>query len=90
MYYVWEQSAAKKGTWLLWTAHVKQKRKCSATLTVVGWNDNMAVYIASSDSSKPKRFVRRWKKVERKYIQEQWPLLQQKHGFCQQNGLERG
>ena len=40
-------------------------------MTVVGWNDNVAVYIASSKSSKPKIFVRRWKKVERKCIQEQ-------------------
>ena len=32
------------------------------------WNDNMAVYIVSSESSKPKRFVRRWKKVKRTYI----------------------
>ena len=61
MHYDWEQAAAKK----------EKKRQCSATLTVFGWKDNMAVYIASSESSKPKRFVRRWKKVERKYIQEQ-------------------
>ena len=40
-------------------------------MTVAGWNDNIAVYIVSSESSKPKRFVRHWKKVERKYIQEQ-------------------
>ena len=48
-----------------------QKRQYSATMTWVGSDDNMEVYITSSESSKPKRFVRRWKKVERKYIQEQ-------------------
>ena len=31
------------------------------------------VYIASSESCEPKRFVRCWNKVERKYIQEQQP-----------------
>ena len=51
--------------------HIKQKEQFSATMTVVGWNNNTAVYITSSESSKPKRFVRRWKEVERKYIQEQ-------------------
>ena len=49
MHYDWEQAAAKK----------EKKRQCSATLTVFGWKGNMAVYIASSESSKPKRFVRR-------------------------------
>ena len=39
MYYDWEQAAAKKET----------KRQCSATLTVFGWKDNMAVYISRSD-----------------------------------------
>ena len=45
-------------------------KKLSATLTVVGWNDSREAYIASSESSKPKRFVLRWNKVERKYIQD--------------------
>ena len=31
------------------------------------------VYIASSELCEPKRIVRCWKKVERKYIQEQEP-----------------
>ena len=31
-------------------------------------NDSRAVYIASSKSCKPKRFVRCWNKIERKYI----------------------
>ena len=44
-----------------------QAKKNSATLTVVGLNDR-AVYIASSKFSEPKRFVRRLKKVEGKYI----------------------
>ena len=64
MHYDWGQAAVKKGTWLLWTALINQKRQCSATLTVVGWNDNMAVYLTSSESCKPKRFVRRWKKMK--------------------------
>ena len=62
-------------------AHIKQKR---------------AVYIASSESCQPKRIVRCWNKVKRKYIQgtttKSIPLLQpeHEHGFCQQNGSERG
>ena len=56
MHYDWELAAANR------TAHIKQKRQCGVTLTVVGWNDNMTVYIASSESSKLKRFVQRWKK----------------------------
>ena len=59
------QVAAKKGTRLLWTVRIKQKRQYNANLTVVGWNYNMGVYIASSESSKPNRFIRRWKKAER-------------------------
>ena len=34
-------------------------KRGSATLTVVDWNNNIKVYIASSESSEPKRFVRR-------------------------------
>ena len=52
-------------------------KKGSAFLTVVGWDNNRAAYreayIVSSKSSVPKRFVRRWNKVERKYIQEKQP-----------------
>ena len=51
--------------------YIKQKKQCSTTLIVVGWNDSMAVYVYSSEYSKPKRFVRRSKKIERKYIQKQ-------------------
>ena len=36
-----------------------------------GWNNNSAVYIASSKSSESKGFVRRLNKVETKYIQEE-------------------
>ena len=43
-------------------------KKNSATLTVVGLNDNRAVYIASSKFSDPKRFARRLNKVDGKYI----------------------
>ena len=59
---------------------------------MVGWNDSIAIYIASSESCKPKRFVWCWNKVEKRYIQEQQPAppLQPKHGFRQQNGPERG
>ena len=51
------------------------------------------VYITSSESCEPKGFVRSWNKVERNYIQEQQLLhstVTTEHGFCQQNGLERG
>ena len=39
-------------------------KRSNATLTVVGWNNNRAIYV---------RFVRRWNKVERKCIEEQQP-----------------
>ena len=58
---------------------------------MVGLNDSRAVYIASSECCEPKRFVRYWNKVERKYIQEQQPnQFQPEHGSCQQNGTEHG
>ena len=60
-------------------------------LTVVGENDSRAVYIASSESCEPKRFVRCWNKVERKHIQEQHHFhCYNQNMFCQQNGTERG
>ena len=71
MHYFWGQTAAKKGMWTLWTAHIMQKS--GATLTAVGLHDNRVVYIASSKFSEPKRFVRRLNKVEGKHIQEQQP-----------------
>ena len=58
----------KNKCWPLWTDTLS--KKSSATLTVVGWNDNRVVYIASSESSEPKGHVRRLNKVERKYSQE--------------------
>ena len=57
-------NSGKKGTWLLWTVHINQKS--SVTLTVVGKNENRAVfYIVSSESCKYKRFAWRWNKVEK-------------------------
>ena len=53
----------KKGTWPLWKAHIKQKS--SVTLTVAGWNDSSAIYIASSESCEPKKFVRYRNKVKK-------------------------
>ena len=43
------------------------------TLTVIGLNNIRALYIGSSKSSEPKKFVRRLTKVEGQYIQEQQP-----------------
>ena len=71
MHYHWGQADAKKGTWLLSTAHIKQKS--SVTLTVVGQNNSSAIYIASPESCEPKRFVRCQNKRLKKYIQEQQP-----------------
>ena len=64
-------------------------------MTVVGWNDNMAVYIASSKSSKPKIFIcsalkKSWKKVYSTTITKLIPLLHPEHRFCRQNGPGRG
>ena len=42
-------------------------------ITVVGLNDKRMMHIASSKFSEPKRFVRRLKKVEGKYVPEQQP-----------------
>ena len=72
--------------------HIKQKS--SVTLTVVGWNDSIAIYIASSESCKPKRFIWFWIKVEKKIYSrtttKSVPLLQPEYGFCQQNEQQRG
>ena len=72
MHYQWGQTAAKKKR-----GHFKHRtssKKSSATLTVVDWNVITAVYIASNClSSELKRFVSRWNKVERKYMQVQQP-----------------
>ena len=61
-------TVAKRTVATLKSAH--QEKKSNANLTVVGWNDKRAVYMASSKSSEPKRFVRRLNKVETKYNQE--------------------
>ena len=57
-------------------SHFEQRtssQKRSLSLTVVGWNDSRAVYIASSKSSESKRSIWSLSKVERKYIQQQQP-----------------
>ena len=64
-------NSCKKGTWPLWAAHIKQKS--SVTLTVVSYNNNRAVYIASSESCEPNKVSRCWSKVLRKCMQEQQP-----------------
>ena len=46
------------------------KQKSIVTLTVFGWNNSSAIYIASSESCETNTFVRCWNKVEKKYIQE--------------------
>ena len=51
-------------------ARIQQK---SSVICVVGQNNIRTVYIAFSESFQPKKFVRCWDKVERKYIQEQQP-----------------
>ena len=66
MHYWCGQTAAK-----MECEHFGQRtssKKSSANLSVVGTNGNRAVCIASSKFSEPKRFVRRLKKVEGKYI----------------------
>ena len=62
MHYHWWQTPAKKGTWLLWKVHIKQKS--SATLTVVDQSNTSAVYISSSESCEPKRYIRWWNKLK--------------------------
>ena len=69
MRYHWEQAGAKKKR--LNSAY--QAKKSSVTLAVFSQHNSKAVYIASSESCKPKRFSRCWDKVERKCIQEQQP-----------------
>ena len=69
--------------WTLQTAQIKQKN--TATLTVVGLNDNRAIYIASSKFSEPKRFGPRLNKVDGKYIQEQ--LVKQFHCYNKNKGF---
>ena len=60
-------------------------KKSSVTLLrVVGQNDSIAIYIASSESCEPKIIVRCWKKVEKRYVQEQQP--NQFHHYNQNMG----
>ena len=60
-------------------------KKSSVTLTVAGYDDSRAVYIAFSESCEPNRFVCCWNKIERKYIQEQQP--NQFHSYNQNMGF---
>ena len=83
MDYLWEQTAAKKGTWSLWTALVKQAS--NVTFTMFRYNNNRVVYVASSKSCEFKRFSWCWNKVNRKYIQEQLPT--QFHCYNQNMGF---
>ena len=57
-----------------YTVQKTSTNKSSKKITVDGWNDNRTVYLASNrPSSDPAKSVRRWKKVERKYIQVNQP-----------------
>ena len=58
---------------------------------MVGYNDSGVIYIDTSESREPKRFVRCWNKVEKIYSKittKSVPLLQPEHGFCQHNGSD--
>ena len=60
-------------------------KKSRVTLTVIGYNGSSVIYIASSESCEPKRFVWCWKKVEKQYTQEQQP--NQFHCYNQNMGF---
>ena len=63
MHYHWGQRTGKKRNVTNWRNAHKMK-KGSATLTVVSWNNNRAVYIvANCLYSETKRFAWRWNKV---------------------------
>ena len=47
----------------------KAKRPCNFGSSFQ--NDSIAIYIASSESSEPKRFVQCWNKPEKQFIQKQ-------------------
>ena len=64
------RSCKKRNVATLTSTH---QAKHSATLTVVSWNYRRMVYIVSSESFEPKRFVQCCNKIERKCIQEQQP-----------------
>ena len=84
MHYHWGEPAAKKRNMDTLNSTVQVKQKSSVTC-VAGQNDSRAVYIASSESCQPKRFVRCCNKIERKYIQEQQP--NQFHCYNQNMGF---
>ena len=53
-----------------YTEQKTSTNRSSKKITIVGWNDNCAVYLTSNClSSDPAKSIRRWSKVERKYIQ---------------------
>ena len=60
-----------------------------------GWKDHRALYIASSKSFEPKKFIRRLNKAERKYVIKLYYYIikayyyQPEHGFFRQNEPER-
>ena len=75
------------------TLNSTHQAKKSVTLVVVDWNNSSAIYIASSESCEPNRFVRCWNKVEKKEMYSRTttksvPLLHLEPGFCQQNEPE--
>ena len=77
MHHHWRQTAQK-----IERGHFEQKAKNQCNFYQ---SDIRVVYIASSESCKPKIFVQCWNKVERKYIQEQksnkFPCYNQSMGF---------
>ena len=62
--YCWGQKAPKRGMWILWTAHIKQKKQCNFGS---GWFERQQTGVYC------KRLVRHLNKDEGKYIQEQQP-----------------
>ena len=62
MHYHWGQTAAKKKRNVV-ALNSSHNIKNNVTLPVVGKNDSNAVYITSSESCEPKRFILCWNKV---------------------------
>ena len=91
MHYHWGQAAGKKRNMATLNSAHKAKKQCNFDS---GWLERQQCDLHSSESCEPKRFVRCWNKVEKKKnsrtTTKSGPLLQPEHGFCQQNGPERG
>ena len=64
MHYHWSQTAAKTPNVTILNISCQAKNS-SENLTMVGWNNNRVVNIASSKSSKPKIFVWRLNKIKK-------------------------